>query len=498
VSELERERELAKALQAQARLKLQMHQSQQPAPAMGPSGAPADMGAGGNSAAGLLGQFGAGTQSGIANVAGFPVDAVTGVINAVGQGTGLYDPIEKPFLGSQSISGMLEPFRAGVPEPSTRAERMTRRVGEEAGASAVLLPAALASIPAAMARPGATAMAEGASSLGSGLGAGVAGEVAPGSGIAEIAGALAGGITGGGIAGRLLDMGGRGANVVSGIEDQRARAAELYGNVRADQRVLPQSSVQGLAGDISARMDAERINPRLQPGSSAIADALVSDASRPSRIEDIENMRRLTTRALPATASPDDRRLSQIMQDQITDYLGNLDDPIAGQLTEARDAYRRSSAASDIAAATDKAALRAASTGSGGNEINAVRQNLRRILDTPRLARSFKPDELAAIREIVEGTADQNVMRRLSRFAPSSGGLASMLGIGGTLASPEVALPIMALTEGAKALGERSTRQSIASLLQQLAPDRVLAPSQMGADAVVRALMASRLVANDE
>ena len=73
-----------------------------------------------------------------------------------------------------------------------------------------------------------------------------------------------------------------------------------------------------------------------------------------------------------------------------------------------------------------------------------------------------------------------------------------MLGIGGAMASPAVALPIMAATEGAKALGERSTRKSITDLLQALAPDRVLASREQGLSPILAALLGARTTANDE
>jgi hypothetical protein len=460
-----------------------------------------------NTALGIGRQFGVGTQEGIASMAGFPVDAVTNLINAGGGAIAgeSFQPIQRPFMGSESIAGMLEPVRRGVPDPQTRSERFARRIGEEAGAGAVMLPAAMATVPGAMARPGALASAEMASAVGAGAGAAAANEIAPGSAMAEITGALLGGVPTGVLSSRLAGLGGEDALIRPGIEDQRAWANELYGEVRADQRVLPQESVEGLVGSLGSRMDAERINPRLQPGSAAILDAISADAARPTRIEDVENLRRLTTRALPATASPDDRRLSQIMQGQISDYLESLGDPVADKLPEARAAYRRASAAGDVASATDRAALRAATSGTGGNEINAVRQNLRRILDTPRLSRSFTQDELGAIREIVEGTASQNTMRRLSRIAPSTGGLSAMLGIGGVMADPMIALPVIAGAEGMRAVGERSTQASIARLLQSLAPDRVMRPSDPGVDAIARALMGIRTAtlgsrggANDE
>jgi hypothetical protein len=293
-------------------------------------------------------------------------------------------------------------------------------------------------------------------------------------------------------------LGGAGAVTRSGVDDQRAIAARAYQQVRDDPRLLPQDVTQSLGERVATRMADENINARLQPNAAKIMEAITTDTQNPLRIEDIEQLRRVTTQSMPATASPSDRRLGQIMKQEVTDFLDELDDPIADLLREGRAATRRASAARDVAAATDRAALRAASTGSGGNEINAIRQNLRRILDSPRLSSSFTADELSAIREIVEGSTDQNLLRRLSRIAPTSGGLAAMLGIGGTLASPEVALPIMGIAEAARFAGERSTQRSIQDLLQQLAPDRVLRPSEQGATDTLRGLLSLRTLAGQD
>ena len=450
-----------------------------------------------NSAAGTAAQFGVGSQSGIANMLGFPVDALTGGINAIGGLTGAFDPIQNPIGGANSISALFAPLNKNIPAPQTGTERFARRVGEDVGASAAMLPVA-ALAPAFRAAPVKATGVEMASAIGSGTGAATANEIAPDSVGAEIIGALAGGIPAGMAANRLAGTGGANATVRGGIDEQRDIARGAYGEVRADARVLPQDSVDDMALAISAKMDAEKLNPRLQPGSAAILDAILQDSSGPMRIEDIENLRRLTVQSLPATASASDRRLAKIMTDEITAYLDRLADPVADALKDGRTAHRRASAAQAVADATEKATRRAARTGSGGNEINATRQNLSSIVENPRKARSFKDAELAAMDEIVRGTTGQNAMRRLSRFAPSSGGLSSMLGIGGALASPTIALPLMAVTEGAKALGERSTSNSILSLLQSLAPDRVLQPGQQGMNEVIAALLAARLAGGNQ
>lgn len=447
-----------------------------------------------NSFIGTAGQFGAGSQTGIAQALGFPVDAISGAINGAGNLAGYGDVIQNPMGGANTFEALLRPFNENIPAPATTQERMARRMGEEVGSSAVMAPVAMAN----QARPLAALGAEVVSALGSGTGAAVANEIAPDSAVAEIIGALAGGIPAGMVATRALGLNGSDAVIRPGIQEQKMRAADAYGEVRADPRILPQDSVDDMALGISSRMDAERINPRLHPGSSAVLDALLQDSSGPMRIEDVENLRRLTQQGLPATASPADRRLATMMTSDITDYLDNLDDPVADALRTGRDAHRRASSAQAIADAETKAARRAASTGTGGNEINAMRQNLRSVLDNPRKARSFTAPELAMIDQVVTGSGGQNAMRGLSRFAPSSGGLSSMLGIGGAMASPAIALPIMAATEGAKALGERSTRKSITDLLQALAPDRVLASREQGLSPILAALLGARTTANDE
>lgn len=452
----------------------------------------------GPTAASILGNFGAGTNIGMADMAGFPVDAMTGGINGLGALTGAWGPIENPVGGSEFFRRVADPLTSMIPEPTNAPDRVARRMGEEVGAATIAAPLAFAS-PIVRAAPGVALATEAASALGSGAGAAAANEIAPGSVTAEIIGALAGGLTGGVGSGWLLGAPqGYAATIRGGIDEQKAIAADAYDMVRADKRIIPQESVDDMALGLMAKMDAERINPRLQPGSSAVLDAIIGDSAKPMRIEDIENLRRLTQQGLPATAAPADQRLAGMMKDDLTAYLDNMQDPVADALVDGRNATRRYKAAETIDAASTKAARRAASAGSGGNEINAMRQNLRGVLDNPNKSRSFTPAEREMMDAVVRGDTGQNAMRSLSRFAPTSGGLSAILGVGGAIASPAVALPIMAVTELAKAGGERSTRKAIEALMQSLAPSRMLKPSEQGISPVIAALLAGRTMAGGE
>lgn len=450
-----------------------------------------------NTVSGVAGQFGAGSQEGIAQLLGFPVEAVTGAINGVGDLTGLWGPIESPVGGSASINAALAPFRSGIAEPQTDLERASRRIGEEVGATAAGLPLGLAT-SAGRAAPVATALVEGASGLGSGIGAAVANYFAPDSAIAEIAGQLLGGIPAAVGASRALGMGGTDAVRTGGtIESQKQRAADAYDLVRADKNAIGAQRATDLDLGLTDAAIRAGIDPDITPVMSGVNRGLHNRINPNMTIEDVEKLRRISGRAVPATASGEDIAAGMALKNEITDYLDRINSPTTEALREGRDATRRYKAAEAILEAETKAVRRAASTGSGGNEINAMRQNLRSILDNPNKRKSFTADELARIEQIVVGNTEQNLMRRLSRFAPSSGGLASMLGIGGTLASAPVALPIIGITEGAKALGERSTRSSIDSLVRSLLDERIVKPGTTGYSPIAEALLGARIAAEE-
>lgn len=477
------------------------------------------------SVADYAGQAGAGSQEGIASILGFPVDAVTGGINGVGALTGLWSPIENPVGGSASIGAALEPFRSDIPQPRTAGEAFARRVGEEVGAGAAGFPLALSSnagrglismgdeaarlvgrnvaarpdVSGSSISPIAAALVDGASSLGSGVGAATANYLSPDSVTAEVIGSLLGGVPVGMLASRAAGLDGQAAQVAEGtMESQKRRAADAYRTVADDTSIIgPQGATDLELGIIQRAIDSG-IDPDLTPNAAALEKGISRRIGPNMTIEDVEDLRRIVGGGISNTASDSDKRVAMAMKNEITDYLDSLNTPATEALREGRDATRRYKAAELVTGATEKAERRAAASGSGGNEINAIRQNLRGILDNPNKARSFTTSERAAMEEIVRGSTDQNMMRRLSRFAPSSGGLASMLGIGGALANPAVTMPIVGVTEGAKMMGERSTQKSVDNLVRSLLGERVTKVGETGIDPIVAALLGLRISAQGD
>lgn len=115
--------------------------------------------------------------------------------------------------------------------------------------------------------------------------------------------------------------------------------------------------------------------------------------------------------------------------------------------------------------AIEKAERRAASTGSGGNLDNAIRQNVRGILDNPRKSRGLTDAERQAAERVVRGGPVQNTLRLAGKLSPQGNGLMAALGIGGTMVNPAIgglALGGMA----AKSTADRMTRKNVERLSQ--------------------------------
>mgnify|MGYP001796145680 FL=1 len=113
---------------------------------------------------------------------------------------------------------------------------------------------------------------------------------------------------------------------------------------------------------------------------------------------------------------------------------------------------------------------RAATTGSGGNVVNAHRQNIRRVLETPKLRAGFSKEELKAMREIADGKPTQNALRLLGKLSPTSGGLtlggfSASAAASGAAGNPLFMAP-SALGLGAKRLSDRSTKKQVQGLAQ--------------------------------
>jgi len=142
------------------------------------------------------------------------------------------------------------------------------------------------------------------------------------------------------------------------------------------------------------------------------------------------------------------------------------DVPRATQFSEkvkaARAAWSNYKKAETIHEAFEAAALRTASSGSGGNVTNQYRQAIRSILNSKE-ARFFTEQERQVMEQFVKGSVPQNFLRWLGKLSPSGNGLMLGLHAIGTLNNPAT-LGLTATGVAAKAASDRATKKGAENL----------------------------------
>lgn len=461
---------------------------------------------------GMVGQTMSGVNEGIAGILGAPVDLMTGAINMGKQGVNAlagtdYAPIVNPVGGSGTFRDMLAPTISEA-EPQNAAERFGRRVGMEVGAMAVPGGIMLRGAKA----PLAVAGGEAASAVGSGIAGQTSREIAPENDTADFIASLAGGLSPV-AASRAM----RPSPKAPTLEELQAQSNAGYDAVRESGATLSPQSADALAGGIEGAFGTRPATRRMNPKAAIAAEELAGDMrQRPPTIAEVDEARQWIGDNVAGSNEKGERRLGMMMKDTIDSHLDQLQpgdvtgtnrpNEVVEALTGARDKARRIHK-SQLFEAEDtglvaKGLRRAATTGTGGNEVNAIRQNVRRVLENPKLRRGYSETELQAMRDIADGTPTQNALRLLGRLAPTAGGLPLITGVGfassgGALGGPFGAVAGMApsvIGQGAKHLGERSTRKKIAELGELIRNGKPL-PKKTSSDLerrVIAALMAQK------
>jgi hypothetical protein len=444
----------------------------------------------------LFEQSTSGINEGIAGMLGAPVDLMAGALNMGAKGinalAGTNLPsIENPVGGSSTFRDMLAPTISEV-GPQTAAQRYWRRIGQEVGAAAI--PGGIMMRGAAA--PLALAGTQAASALGAGLAGQTSQEIAPGNATADMIASTLGGLSP-----VVAALAMRPRPQAPTLDSLKQRQAAAYGDVDASQARLDPAQRQGLIDQMRGRTDAMDMDEFLHPRANRTMSRMDSLESSP-RIADIEQKRRLVGRDVAGSLDPAEAMIGQGMKGEIDTYLkdlaarGNLGPDASatlGRLQDGREMTQRIKKTEGVVAALTKAERRAASTGTGGNEVNATRQNIRAMLDNPKTSRGFSAAEREQMESIVRGTPTQNALRLAGRFSPTSGALSAMGGLAsGASFGPLGVLP-SAIGYGAKAGAEALTKRQIETLMQTIrngGPLAAKALSNTETRGVVAALLA--------
>lgn len=266
-------------------------------------------------------------------------------------------------------------------------------------------------------------------------------------------------------------------------DEIKTAAQQAYNRFTNAGGVFTQDGLNDLAGSVKNRLAEMGWQPELAPKVTAFNRAMerarvgsgapsgtgsLNQTASPSQIQ---NLRRVAGK-IRDSADNTESAYGQAIIDEIDTFLatpkeGNFagmpgvsQQQLSRDLSEANRLWTQYSKADAVDEALRRSELRAASTYSGGNENNAMRQELRRLYEK-RGPESFTADERAAFETAIRGGRVENIARLLGKLAPSRGGLSTWANIGVGAGTGGATLPLTALAEGAKVVGDRATRRNL-------------------------------------
>jgi hypothetical protein len=207
--------------------------------------------------------------------------------------------------------------------------------------------------------------------------------------------------------------------------------------------MAPESPAQ-VANNIKTKLTAEGFLDVTTPKTYGVVEHLKRPLEKGKEIANISDVTaiRAALGKVRMGTDPVERKAAGIAIDAIDTYISNLAKPraaIAGPGAEiaalnenAIANYAAAKRSEKITDALERAANNAASAGTGANVANAIRQQIRPMLNDPkRKLAGFSKDEIAALRRANRGSTAGNIARGIGTLAPTgvvSGALSPVIG----------------------------------------------------------------------
>jgi len=260
-------------------------------------------------------------------------------------------------------------------------------------------------------------------------------------------------------------------------QELKSAASAGYDAARSSGIELKPSSMESFVAKTKSDLNSDGLNEVLAPKTFGVLEKM---GTPPEGAAVTTNDFRTMQRALGhAAKSPDPtERLSATRAiESLNNHLENIPasdvakgtpDEFAGVLAKIKEAnanYGAYKRAETISGRMDAAQLNAAGANSGQNIDNAMRQQIKGILKSPKLRSGYSADELEQMRKIVAGTSAGNVVRGVGNLLGGGGGLGALASAGaGAYATggPGAVAPLMGY--GVKQLGNKMTANQVSKL----------------------------------
>lgn len=232
---------------------------------------------------------------------------------------------------------------------------------------------------------------------------------------------------------------------------------------------VPVETANGIGERIRSSLTSANLIPELaQPVYSAVA---ILDKEVPLTLDALQNIKRVVGRSFN---SPDKniRDAAAVASKEINKVLSEVAPEAAKNLKMGDDIHSTARSVQDLQRKSDVADLRKGRAGYGGNAVNSMRQVLSPIVQKAVEGKmtGFKPAEIQAMRDIVEGTPATNAARLVGQLSPTKGIMATAASGGAALSlSNPYLLAIPALGAASNKLATVLTGKQIDRLRELVA-----------------------------
>lgn len=231
---------------------------------------------------------------------------------------------------------------------------------------------------------------------------------------------------------------------------------------------IPAASATGIAERLRGSLEkANLIEELAKPVYAAVG---ILDKGQPLTLDALQNIKRVAGRSF---ASPDKnvRDAAAVVSGEISKIIGEVSPGAAASLKTGDEIYSASRSVQDLQRKSEVAKLRTGRAGYGGNAVNSMRQVLVPIVQKATEGRvtGFKPAEIQAMREIVEGTPATNAFRLMGQASPTKGVIPTGGAFGAAYALGPAGLAIPALGAVSNKLATILTGKQIDALRAMVA-----------------------------
>lgn len=300
-------------------------------------------------------------------------------------------------------------------------------------------------------------------------------------------GAVIGGVTGAGTK-KAIDIGSAGFQRLFNksverptVENLRAARSAAYKAVDDAGEVFDATEMRGLFNTVKTAInDSGSYVAGVDKQTGAVLNLLQSNSNKPVTIGQLDKLRQGLWSRYNAAQGGEPLILDAI--DAIDDMILKRTDT-SELMSVARLAHSRFKKVELLENAFTKARDQTASTGSGGNILNKYRQAVTSIINNPKQAKWFKPEEIDTMRQFVQGSFTENQMRRIGKLSPSGNGLMMALNLGAVAVNPVMLAGTAAgalAKEGADSMGERGANAIVGMVAGQAPRAAVHVPGAVG------------------